>query len=616
MKKYILIIAAALSVTLVKADTELKKEIEIDSKIDRVMVYQDRALITRKSRPFTLNQGMYDISFRDLPELINDDSVRAGIQDGGNVRILDVEVRTYQLEKSPEQKVRDLKESLEKMTDEKKSVENRLAVLKLDKEYLANVKESFLNIRKSAESEDKVIQHRERTVHGIKEYDEMSRYMNEKLRKNFIDVQGEEINLRTIKSRISFISGELKKLNVSHTAIPKKKLIKVTIEVLREGSYVMEITYMNHRVKWEPGYDIRVNYGEMKTEFIGHGIVSQNSGEDWINTKISYSTAQPSMQGWLPEIVPLYATLTSNLPRQQSNKQKKISSQQEMNRSMLDNRMNEQKEKDKDKDRGGEDTGEGLVTETTASARSSAQVGSLVFDVVKRSNIMSDDSPHRTTISRQTFPVKFEYISIPKITPHAYLQAVGKNSMTSPILKGNLNIFMGNDFVGSSRTDNILPEEDFELTLSVNENIRVKRTLDEKEIKKPGFLSNNRRTTYTFLIKIENYTGSDIIINILDQIPISNSEEVEIESPVFSHEPVKKGKNGIVKWRFNMKPKETVNLSFSFTVSVPKDKEPAFFMTNMSPSIYLQNISNTESDVKLYDFDMKKKGPAMRQKLY
>jgi uncharacterized protein (TIGR02231 family) len=238
-----------------------------------------------------------------------------------------------------------------------------------------------------------------------------------------------------------------------------------------------------------------------------------------------------------------------------------------------------------------------------------------VFQVPKRADIPSDGSAHRTAISRQTFPVKFEYICTPKLSPYAYLQAVGTNTLAAPILRGDLNIFMGNDFVGSSYTDNILPGEDFELVLSVNENIRVTRSLEEKEEKEAGFLGGTKRIDYRFLIKIENYSGSDIIMNIFDQIPVSRTSEIEIKNVAFSREPQRKDVKGICKWQFPMKPKETVNLTFSFTVAVPKDKEAAFFRTKLSPAMYLDQLSTgAAEEYDMNEYKRQEKAPALRMK--
>jgi uncharacterized protein (TIGR02231 family) len=278
--------------------------------------------------------------------------------------------------------------------------------------------------------------------------------------------------------------------------------------------------------------------------------------------------------------------------------------QQQMNKMLLDNIQ-----------MGTSDTGrrrDSLME--TSSERGGRQVGSLVFQVPKRADIPSDGSAHRTPITRHTMPVQFEYVCAPKLSPYAYLQAVGSNTLKAPILRGDLNIFMGSDFVGSSYTDNILPGEDFELVLSVNENIRVTRSLEEKEEKEAGFLGSTKKIHYRFLIKIENYSGKNIIMNVFDQIPVSRTSEIEIQKVAFSHEPQSKDVKGICKWRFAMKPKEIIHLNFSFTVAVPKNKEAVFFRTKLSPSQYLDQLSSGAAEYFEKDYQEQKKAPALRMR--
>jgi uncharacterized protein (TIGR02231 family) len=583
--------------------------VKTDSKIEKVMVYQDRALVTRRTGSLTLKKGIFDIYIRNLPYSIKDDSVRAKITRGRNIRILDVEVKTYQLKTIPEVKIRTMRERLQQLEDSRKKIKNQMSILYMEMDYLKSAKKTFLNPSLPSERSSKNISIGRIDRIKVAELEKMLKYLNRKYQENLNSMHDEKIKLRDIDKKIQFIKGEMSKLNITHSAIPKKKMIKVTLEPSSAGSYVLDLSYINYRIKWEPSYDIRVLYSRKKTEFIGYGIVSQRSGEDWMNTKISYSTAQPALQGWLPELLPLYAVLSSRMQRgrRKSSYKGSFPTQQALNRSLLDN-INMPREKKSG-------SGEGLMTQSAKLSKDTRHVGSMVFNVMKRSNIRSDGSPHRTAISRQTFPVKFEYICIPKLSPYAYLQAIGKNSLKVPILQGALNIFMENDFVGSSSAGNILPGEDFELTLSVNENIRVKRILDEKEEKEGGFLSNQKRIKYSFLINVENYTGQDIIMNILDQIPVSRTDKVKIEDISFSEQPVKREKNGIIKWQFKMKPEEKKKINFSFSINVPKGMEAAFFRTNLPPSLYLQNIQTKDQESELYKMN-KSKGPAMRQKMY
>jgi uncharacterized protein (TIGR02231 family) len=584
-----------------------RNSIDANSKIDRVMVFQDRALVTRVARLDKIPNGKNEIIFANLPSLIQDDSVRAKIVEGSDIRILDVEVRTVLLEKAPELRIRQLQDKLQSLTDEKTRIQNRQKLLQQDLEYLTGARKHFLETGLSEKPADQ--SRKTNSRYRIDEYESMMKYLNEKLKNNFDAQFRESVYLRDNDTQISLVRSELSKMNPGQSASPNKKMVKVIIDVPKGGPCKIELSYINYKVSWKPGYDIRVLVDEMKTEFTGYGVVGQSSGEDWTGALISYSTAQPAIGGYLPEIIPLYATIASRL-NQEAGDQIDIATQNAANVSILGGRGRGMNGTPDDIDL---NTGDQSYTQTEFKG------GSLVFNVPRRSDIPSDGSPHRTAISSQTFPVKFEFTSIPRLSPHAYLQAIGSNNMSLPILRGDLNVFMGNDFVGSSNTDTIMPGENFELTLSVNDNIRVSRVLDEKGEQTSGILGGSLKTNFSFIIKVENYTGKDIVMNIFDQIPVSETDEIEVTKVAFSLKPLKQGKNGIVQWQLNMKPKESVTINFSFTVNVPKGKKLAFFRTGKTPAQYLLELKNSRADrsktrQSSEEFQQELKAPAMKKR--
>ncbi len=590
---------------------EQKREVTPVSKVDRVMVYHDRALVTRVAPCGDLEAGAYEILFNNMPSLLLDDSVRAK-STRGDVKILDVEVRTSHLEQSPDSNVLKAQQHLQELEYRRKTVDNRIAVLKRAAEYLDGVSESFLGVPSRAATGVKAralgLQYKTRLQ--VEDYDRMLSYLQKKQMENATALQSEENALNALDKKIALAREKLTKMQGAFNTLTRKKFIKVTVEVQQRGPVIMEVSYLNRNISWNPGYDIRVFTEEKRTDFTGYGVVAQSSGESWENAKISFSTAQPAVRGYLPELIPVYATLSSKMPQGSSRKGRdRYASQQQLNKAILDNIDGMGGASGK--------RGDEAISDTSPERGAERKVGSLVFHVPKRADIPSDGSPHRTPISRHALPVKFEFLCIPKLNTHAFLQAVGSNTLDTPILRGDLNIFMGNDFVGSSFTDNILPGQNFELILSVNENIRVTRSLEEKEEIEPGFLGNTKKINYRFLIKIENYSGGEITMNIFDQLPVSRTSEIEIRNVEFSRAPQVRDKKGICKWQFPMKSKETVNLNFSFTVTVPKGQEAAFFRTHLAPSTYLEQLSRgAAEEYDVDEYQKQEKAPALRMKKY
>ncbi|MEK7309841.1 MAG: mucoidy inhibitor MuiA family protein [Planctomycetota bacterium] len=601
-----------LSAMLSNLSAEPQKTLEVSSKIDRVTVYPDRALVTRQVKTGELTKGVYEVLVKDLPMPLQNESVRVTTSDPDNLKIIGLDIKTYQLERPPEDKIRALQDQLQQFQDSLRVIDDNARLLQMEREYLNAAKDAFLASaqRPPASAKEGAIEPRL----AVKDYEEMLKYYTSKLRANSESNMKEELNRRDINKKMALVSNELSKLGIYQNTIPQKKSVKVGLEVLKDGAYELSLSYINFGVNWQASYDIRVFTEAKEMELIAYGVVTQNSGEDWLNALISFSTARPALQGWLPELPPCYVNLPQNaevlgkyndLRRVQS-----TLSQKDINYQIL--LSNEGY------------TGQNSIpqpnapqTTTFAGAAPAPRTdldkmmlnqylpsdvassfSSVVFHTPKRVDIQSDGAPHRTSLWTNKLPVRFEYISTPKISPYVYLRALGINKMDTPILRGEINVFMGSDFIGSSQTASILPDEEFELTLTVDENLRVKRKLEEKEEKGPGFFGSSKHITYSFIIELENYKKENSIVTLVDQIPVSQNENITVELGDCSEQPMEKGKDGKLKWKFDLKPKETRKLTFSFVVAVPKNTDPAF---------YNETFAQEQGGQQEYNYKMKRK---------
>jgi len=554
-----LVLALCISAMAVVTDVnaEGQKVLETPSIIDRVMVYSDRALVTRQAKIENLEAGLYDVVLKELPMGLQDDSVRVISNDPGSLKIIGLDIKTYQMEKAPEDKIRSLQEQIQGLEDNIRRIDDSLKLLQLEKEYLMRAKDTFLGIPQSGvlDPQKTPLVAVAPARLSIKDYDEMLTYYVGKLQSNLEATQAAELKRRETEKKLVFARGELSKLGGRQYDIPQKKLVRISLEALKGGSFILELAYINYGVRWQASHDVRVLYETKEMDITSFGMVAQNSGEDWMNAELSFSTAQPALQGWLPELPPFYVNLPAPMNQYAGQTLKDYNFSQLASNSVQIGQQTiimGEKEVAESQDDGRKR--EDNIANQYLPSDAAANYGSVVFHTPKRVDIASDGAAHRTSLWQNSFPITFEHITTPKISPYAYLRALGANKMNYPILRGNINVFMGSDFIGTSQTDSILPDEEFELTLSVDENVRVSRKLEEKEEKGPGFLGSNKRITYSFLIKIENYRKDNASVTVVDQIPVSQSKDITVELSKFSDKPLEEGKDGKLKWKFELKP--------------------------------------------------------------
>ena len=106
-------------------------------------------------------------------------------------------------------------------------------------------------------------------------------------------------------------------------------------------------------------------------------------------------------------------------------------------------------------------------------------------------DVPSDGAPHTIAIARDDLPCAFDYVTAPVIDPVAHLRATITNRTERVLLPGRAHIFHGDAYLGVTAIEKIAPNEEFKLFVGIDDNIRVKRDLEEKDVGK-GTVSANQ----------------------------------------------------------------------------------------------------------------------------
>ena len=185
--------------------------------------------------------------------------------------------------------------------------------------------------------------------------------------------------------------------------------------------------------------------------------------------------------------------------------------------------------------------------------------------------IPSDNSPHKVTIAMNTLPIEFSYTAIPKILPKVYLKGKVVNKNEYPLLEGELNIFVDNDFVNRTYMNTIVATDTFEIALGIDESILCEKKLKNRFLESKGLFGGSRSVTYDFEIKVTNNRKTEESISVLDQLPVAMNEKIKIELIVPSEKEVKFNQNNELIWQLKLNPGETKIIPLKFTVEFPNN---------------------------------------------
>ncbi len=202
------------------------------------------------------------------------------------------------------------------------------------------------------------------------------------------------------------------------------------------------------------------------------------------------------------------------------------------------------------------------------------EISSFTFILPKKVSIVSDGKPHSIPIKTVTNDILLNYSAVPKLSPYVHLNGSFKNPLPYPITSGVMNIYIDGRFVNKiNLKKQILPDEQVNLNLGVDESVKIERKLVKKFTEYTGILSKEKRINYEYEIDITNGKKTDINLNLKDQFPVSNNEKIKVIRELPKEGEAKIEENGIIQWNLKLNPKEKKVLKVKFSIEAPKDME-------------------------------------------
>ncbi|MEI6633919.1 MAG: mucoidy inhibitor MuiA family protein [Chlamydiota bacterium] len=524
-----------------------EKSPPVKSDITAVTVYTDRALVTRRAE-LKLEAGQQPAVFAGLPAGLVESSLRAGGRGSARVAILGTEMEPEYLTEAKDARVKELEKEIEGLEDKARGIEDSGKAVELQMKFVESIKSSMAEgISKEMLLKPPTPAEWGKVVAYLgSESDALAPRLRETQRKS-----------RDVKKEIDAAKKKLERI-VSES--PKEqKNVRVTLDAAQGGDFTLELTYMVYGAGWQPLYDARAERESGKAELTYCGQVRQNTGEDWSDVTLELSTARPSVSGRPPDLDPWY--IEFERPRVMANKMMRMAAAPMAEKADL-LQASEQ--------------GRGGAEAEVATAEVGRRGEAVTFTVKRKETVPSDNNPHKTVVA--TFPLKaeYEYFTVPKLAEFAYLMANVKNETGFPLLAGEVQVFLGPEFVGTSSMEHVANGETFHLYLGIDEGIRVKRKLLSAEAEKGLVRRRTGFRSYRYRIELENLKEKKETVTVLDQEPVSKSPDIAVALGSATPEPVKieeREKPGTLAWKLDLEPKEKKTIEFEFTVQYPKDRK-------------------------------------------
>jgi uncharacterized protein (TIGR02231 family) len=521
-----------------------------NNQITTVTVYPDRARVTLRGTA-ELTTGLHRLLIEELPLHLERESVRVGGRGTAQVRILGVDIAQRHYVETPAVQARQLEQQIEQLDDQMRVLKDRQAVLAAQAKYLDGLRQATAEYAKGLSRGRTTVEDQARLSAFLQEQDSQLRS----------EVRELDIQQRDLMRQLDKLRKELAALQSTR---PRQRYqARIDVEVIREGNFSPELSYVVNGAGWQPLYDVRLLDGDngrtLEVTYLAQ--VTQNTGQNWQGINLVVSTARPALNQRLPDLQPWYVNVyIPPVPRQQapSRARMEMAAGAAPAPQMADLLMEEQAMTKQ---------AEFAAEQVMATVQDSGAAVS--FAIPGSTDIPSDGSPHKTTINRFRLQPRLDYLAVPKHTTAVFRRVTVNNDSPSPLLAGPVSLFVGDEFIGSTQLEYAATGEEIELLLGVEERITVSRELARRDVDKT-FLRDKRQLRYGYKIELQNLLAQEARLEIQDHIPVSRHEDIKVKLESAAPQPAERSDLNILEWRLTLPAGAKQTILYDFLVEHPR----------------------------------------------
>jgi uncharacterized protein (TIGR02231 family) len=193
------------------------------------------------------------------------------------------------------------------------------------------------------------------------------------------------------------------------------------------------------------------------------------------------------------------------------------------------------------------------------------------FGFSKPQTIQTGGQDNMVTVSEQDIPVTYIFQTIPKLNPAVFLLARLTNYGQYNLLPGTANLFQQDTYVGQAVIHPTTTNDTLLLSLGRDEQIAVARIQPQDLTGRKKTFDKYVKETFVYEISLKNNKPEPVMVEVVDQVPVSRREEIKIELDERTGADYNP-ENGKLKWNLALKGNESRKIRFGYNVKYPKDK--------------------------------------------
>jgi hypothetical protein len=504
------------------------------SRIDKVTVYPSNALVTREVE-VPAGTGLVELVIAPMPDQIVPSTMYSEGSEG--LRVLTTRFSTRQVMEDTSEERRKLEAEKEKYDIVAVRIVSEIAHLLKNIEMLTKLEGVT---EKGKYTGDEVIA--------------MAKYVMEQRIEKAKEMVALQDQKRLNDVQIQFCQRKMGELGRGGGRVEREAVIVVDREAGAGGK--VRLNYLVSAVGWRPEYKVRAGKvnEDVRIDYLAN--LTQHSGEEWGQVKLTLSTAQPMLNAAPPELSMLQPMLVHRgapggppmpsggpQPFASANPSTELESKALGLRGQADANYRSSKtaeqalagrflndaaayEQNLDLMRSRDDVLAQLKKRSQIQPGSASNDGpSVSYHLPNKLTVPSRGDEQVIEVVKLNLAPKFYYKTVPVLNSRVYRLADLVNKSENILLPGEATMYQGTDFVGRMPMPLVAVGEEFTAGFGVDTQLQVQRQMIDQTRTTAG---GNQVLKYDYRILLSSFKNHPVQVQVWDRLPKGETESVGV----------------------------------------------------------------------------------------
>jgi uncharacterized protein (TIGR02231 family) len=521
----------------------------VPSQIKEVTLFSGQAMVKREAFT-TVQKGLNELFLEIEAFRVDKDSITAKIFGAGE--IFSVQFKKIPIKESPRENIKALEQKINELKKSKRVLADKKEVLNKEELFLA----SLIDFSKT-----QIPQEIKTNFPNMEDLTETLIFLSSNFQKMNNEKQSLDASIEEIEKEIKVLNEELKALRRPVKKV--RKVIEILFNAEKEQKIRIVADYLTKNATWEPLYKVSVPMALTEIDLTMFSKILQKTGEDWNHVALSISNVIPLSGVRLPYL----SSWLLDVPRPHA---KVMGKTGRLAYEEAAPAIDMVKEKDYSE----------IPTQEAAFTTAVKRELPLSFEyrIPQPIDIESRDKETILPLFTKKMQGDSYYYAVPKRSPLTFL--VSKTKADKELLSGPLNVYFGGRYIGKTHLSEKKAGEEFHLSLGADREVMVKREKVKDKVKETYFGKIQRGTIVrelAYKIMVENMKDRSILLKVVDNIPVSRTDKIEVKELTMNPEPAQKNyrnKEGVMLWEYALDPEQHQEINIGFVVAYPKDLLP------------------------------------------